>query len=132
MLWEVDIYPAPGEPDRASAEVASAATELNLGVSSRIVAGHGFLIQGPLDQAQLERIARELLVDSTVERAVVAPLGDSKLVNPAALPSQRHNGATTSGQATWRAVHVLPKPGVMDPVAASTLAAIADLGLQVD
>ena len=29
-------------------------------------------------------------------------------------------------------VHVLPKPGVMDPVAQSVLSAIADLGLKAD
>ncbi|MGD9721396.1 MAG: phosphoribosylformylglycinamidine synthase subunit PurL [Pirellulales bacterium] len=129
MLWEVDIYPAPGEPDRASAEVTSAAAELSLGAPLRVVAGHGFLIQGPLAQTQLERIARELLVDGTVERAVVAPLGDPRLVDPRQLPSA--SGAPSASTA-WRAVHVLPKPGVMDPVAASTQAAIADLGLQAD
>ena len=49
MLWEVDIYPAPGEPDRASLAVKTAAAELGLGEHLGVVAAHGYLLQGKLD-----------------------------------------------------------------------------------
>jgi phosphoribosylformylglycinamidine synthase len=127
MLWEVDIYPAPGEPDRASLAVRTAATELGLGEHLGLVAAHGYLLQGTLDEGQLGRIARELLVDGVVERSVIAPIGDPRLSDPSAAFTGA-NGKTRS----WQVVHVLPKPGVMDPVAQSALAAIADLEIPVD
>jgi phosphoribosylformylglycinamidine synthase len=127
MLWEVDIYSAAGQGDRAGAAVAAAAAELGANGSVRVAAGHGYLIQGTLDRGQVGRIARELLVDSVVERAVIGPVGESNLVDPARTPALADAGAVD-----WRVVHVLPMPGVMDPVAQSAVAAIADLGLAVD
>jgi phosphoribosylformylglycinamidine synthase len=125
MLWEVDIYPATGQLDRTASDVRSAAAELGLDGSLRVAAAHGYLIQGPFEQAQLDRIARELLVDSVVERSLVAPVGDGRLVDPAAaLVSSNGDGAA------WRAVHVLLKPGVTDTVAQSATTAMADMGLQ--
>jgi phosphoribosylformylglycinamidine synthase II len=127
MLWEVDIYPAPGEPDRASLAVRTAAAELGLGEHLDVVAAHGYLLQGALDESQLGRIARELLVDGVVERSVIAQVGDGQLSDP--------SGACASNDAkarNWQVVHVLPKPGVMDPVAQSALAAITDLEISVD
>ncbi len=118
MLWEVDIYPAAGRPNRAAERVASNAADMGLASNLHVVAAHGFLLQGELDRAQVEQIARALLVDHVVESPRIAPCGDPQLnVAPA---------GTTS------AVHVLPKPGVMDPVAQSAQKAIADLGLAVD
>jgi phosphoribosylformylglycinamidine synthase II len=127
MLWEVDIYSAPGEPDRAGSEVQAAAAALGIGTSLRVLTARGYLIQGSLEQEQLDRIARELLVDNVVERAVIAPIGDPRLVDPALSLAGSADDANH-----WQAVHVLRKPGVMDPVAQSALAAIADLGLAAD
>ena len=135
MLWEVDIYAAAGQPDLGAKDVTAAAAELHLvdcgaGVSPACAAGtaasqkflvtavRGYLIQGNLDRAQVARIADELLSDRVVERTVVAPIGDNSL---AQLPS---------GRAHW--IHVLPKPGVMDPVAQSAMDAIADFGIKVE
>ena len=113
MLWEVDIYPAPGQPDSTAKQVAASAAELGLVGQLAVSAARGYLIQGDLEQAQVARIARELLADPVVERMVVAPVGDPLLAqSPAGHP---------------HLVHVLPKPGVMDPVAQSALGAIADL-----
>ncbi len=126
MLWEVDIYPAAGEPDRAGSAVAAAAAELGLADRLRVAAAHGYLIQGALGEAQVGRIARELLVDSVVERHQIAPASDRRLIDAAAA------GIRDGANAAWQVVHVLPKPGVMDPVAQSALAAIADLDLKAD
>jgi phosphoribosylformylglycinamidine synthase len=126
MLWEVDIYPAPGEPDRTGASVAAAAAELGLADRLRVAASHGYLIQGALEQAQVDRIARELLSDSVVERSLVGRQGDPRLTDAAAA------GLDPSQATRWQVVHVMPKPGVMDPVAQSALSAIADLDLTAD
>jgi phosphoribosylformylglycinamidine synthase subunit PurSL len=127
MLWEVDIYPAAGQPDRTSSAVVAAAAELGLDPSWHVAAARGFLIQGELDEKQVGRIARELLVDSVVERAVIGAVGDPRLTSSMAAELNGSGGAND-----WQVVHVLPKPGVMDPVAQSALSAIADLQLAAD
>jgi phosphoribosylformylglycinamidine synthase subunit PurSL len=116
MLWEVDIYAAEGQPDIGAADVTAAAAELHLGANLAVTSVRGYLIQGDFDRGQVTRIADELLADRVVERTVVAPVGDAAL------------NALPGGCTHW--IHVLPKPGVMDPVAQSAMAAIADLGLQ--
>ncbi len=123
MLWEVDIYPAAGETDRAGLAVAAAAEQLGAAHGLRVAAAHGYLIQGPLSAEQVDRIARELLVDNVVERAVIAAVGDSRLVDAQA--------AGLAGEG-WQPIYVLPKPGVMDPVAQSALGAVADLNLAAE
>ena len=114
-LWEVDIHPAPGEPDLLGRAIMAQAADLGLGQIS-VQAARGFLVQGELDLPQVQRLANELFADLVVERPVLGKVGDNVL-------------AGTSGSATL--VHVLPKPGVTDPVADSALAAIADFGIPV-
>jgi len=118
MLWEVDIYPRDGQPNRLARDAASKAAALGLGDDLTIDAGRGYLLQGGLDREQVERLAAELLADPVVERTVVAPVGDEPLTTPP--------GVNT------RLIYVLPKPGVMDPVAQSAQQAIADFGLTAD
>ncbi len=120
-LWEVDIYPAEGQPDRAGRDAASDATDLGLDGKLDLHAGRGYLVQGDLSRQQVELLAGDLLADGVVESTVVARIGDDRLNEPP-------NGAADS----LRQVHVLLKPGVMDPVAQSAEQAIADFDIQVD
>jgi phosphoribosylformylglycinamidine synthase subunit PurSL len=122
-LWEIDIHPAAAERDVAGAQLAIEARDLGLGQHIDIAAAHGFLLQGDLSQAQVQRAAEQLLVDAITERAVVAQVGDPQL---AAQP------ARVAATSQVQIVQVLPKPGVMDPVAQSTLQALVDMGLPVD
>ena len=117
MLWEVDIYPKPGLPNRAAEQVASEAEELGLG-SLKVAAAHGYLIEGNLSADQARELAASLLADAVVESTVVAQVGEDEL--------------NTSPNGANRLVHVLPKPGVMDPVAQSALDAIADFEIPAD
>lgn len=118
MLWEVDIYPAAGEPDLPARRIAADAADLGLGTQLHVSAARGYLIQGRFDRSQICRLAAELLSDPVVERAVVGPAGDAELAVPPRPGS--------------RLIHVLPKPGVMDPVAQSALAAMAGLQAPAD
>src|SRR5687768_6730695 len=113
MLWEVDIYPAKGEPDLIGRRVAADAADLGLGTGLSVSAARGYLIQGELELEQVRGIADRLLADQVVERTVVGRVGEASLFTP---PDGRR-----------RLVHVLPKPGVMDPVAQSAAAAMRDL-----
>ncbi len=118
MLWEVDIYPAEGQPDLIARSVTASAADLGLTENVAVSAARGYLIQGDFDRQQIERIAGELLADRVVERTIVAPVGDPQLAEPPD-PSRR-------------LIHVLPKPGVMDPVAQSAMSAIADFQLEAE
>ena len=123
MLWEIDIHPAAGEPDRAAARVAASARELGFADQLQVAAARGFLVQGDsLDRGQVERLANELLTDLVVELPLFGQVGEESLLqSPARLIGGDANCVT-----------VLLKPGVMDPVAQSTLAAAADLGVPID
>lgn len=124
-LWEIDIYPAPGEPDILGRGVASDAADIGLGSGLAVSVGRGFLLQGELTKDQVNRLAHELFADHVVEQSVVAPVGDPILNRP---PSM---GSRDPAKASLRLVHVLPKPGVMDPVAQSAKNAIEDFGMTV-
>jgi phosphoribosylformylglycinamidine synthase len=75
-----------------------------------------FYLEGDLDRADAERIAHELLADPVTETAGVLGAGD-----PVSL---------AEGGAVMLEVHL--RPGVMDPVAESTLGELRAEGLRVD
>ncbi len=125
-LWEIDIHPAAGEEDRAALRIAAAAHELGLAENLRVAAARGFLLQGAqLEATQAEKLAVELMADRVVESFVAAALSDEKLTAPPPRLARNHADSIFC-------VTVHPKPGVMDPVAQSALAAAADLGVPLE
>ena len=117
-LWEVDLYPLGDQVDPVSRTVAADAADLGLGDGLSVRVVRGYLIEGALELAQVHRLAGELLADTVVERTVVGEVGDPILSEPPAGRPQL--------------IHVMPKPGVMDPIAQSSLVAMRDLGVPVD
>lgn len=116
MLWEIDIHPLPGLPDRDGEHVAALAAELGIANNLKVASARGFLLESDsIDSRQAQHLAKDLFVDSTVERAVVGKIGEAQLI------------AAPSGKGT-SLLQVLLKPGVMDPVAQSAEAAVADFG----
>ena len=109
-----------------------------------VAAARGYLIQADWDLGQAQRVALELLTDSIVETAIVAPVGDESLnqrpksVDAGADAETRRHGdaeipaSSSSSSPSPLLVHVLPKPGVMDPVAQSVMSAIEDFGLKAE
>ncbi|MEX2173254.1 MAG: phosphoribosylformylglycinamidine synthase subunit PurL [Pirellulaceae bacterium] len=126
-LWQVDIHPADSQPDTLARSVLAESADLGLGPFA-VQAARGFLVQGDISREQIERLSRELLADLVVERPVVCQPGDPLLAS-GRLAS---GGRQPPEESSWQLVHVLPKPGVTDPVAASTLSAIADFGIPVE
>lgn len=124
-LWQIDIHPADGQPNRDATRIAEEIHELGLGDAMNLHFARSFLVQGELDQPSAVRLAENLLADPVTERTVVARVGDPMLSGLAGLPG----APQMLGTATL--VNVLPKPGVMDPVAASTELAARDAGLDV-
>jgi len=132
MLWEVDIYPAEGQPDLLARDVTQKAAALGLAGDFGVTAARGYLIEGELSREEVERLAAELLADPVVERTQVAAVGDAALgqaMRKGGRPLMPRGSDPFSDR---RLVHVLPKPGVMDPVAQSARGAIADFGFTAD
>ncbi len=128
MLWEVDVRPAKGRPDVTGSSLATEARDLGLDPDLTVSAAHGFLLQGELSAEQVRWAAEHLLADAIVESTIVAPVGDPQLAQSSGTLS---SGTLSSGTLS-QLVYVLPKPGVMDPVALSTLQALQDMSLPVE
>lgn len=133
-LWQIDIYPAAGHLDRDAARTSEQIAELGLGKNVSVSFARGFLIQGDFALAEATRLAETLLADNVTERAVIAIAGQESLSVPpdviwSTLHGETEGGGDRASAASSRhttLVNVLPKPGVMDPVAASTTTAAQD------
>jgi len=117
MLWEVEILPKGH--DAETKRVVADFVLLNCGAASPDIrlASRGYLLEGELALDQAEFLLNELLLDSLVETGRAGPLNAFATFQPAL-------GPTLQALAT-----VLPKPGVMDPVAESVVLAARDLGV---
>src|SRR5262245_50402561 len=112
MLWEVEIRPLGRDAERERVcDEFDLLTHSTRGGDLVKASARGFLLEGYLDRDAAERLASDLLVDSVVEQVQLAEVG-------------RANGSN--------AITVLLKPGVMDPVSESVLAAALDLGQPLD
>jgi phosphoribosylformylglycinamidine synthase len=120
MVWQIDIHPAAGHLDRDGRRVRDQIAELGLGDSIEVQFARSFLLAGSIDQANVQQLANTLLVDPVTERSVIGICGEAVLSQPLLVASEP------------TLVHVLPKPGVMDPVAVSTQRAARDAGFSVD
>ncbi len=116
-LWQIEISPRSGLPDRLAAEILDGWRFLELPDSLRVSAARGFLIQGQISEQQIRELARDLLVDDVVEKAVIHVCGKGEPTSKFELP---------------HTVFVMPLPGVTDPQAESALAAIRQTGLEVN
>jgi phosphoribosylformylglycinamidine synthase len=108
MLWEVEIESKSSDLERARVtEEFSLLTGGHEGPALLARTTRGYLLEG-LDEAHAQSLVQELLVDPLVETSRLAEVG---------------------GPADKSRLTVLPKPGVMDPVAQSILDAARDLGI---
>jgi phosphoribosylformylglycinamidine synthase len=112
MLWEIEIRPRWGDPERARVvEEYDLLTHSRTGAERVTATARGYLIEGNLSRAHAERLLGELLLDPVAETGRLGGLNE--LASPDLLAT------------------VLLKPGVMDPVALSVHEAAADLQLAV-
>jgi phosphoribosylformylglycinamidine synthase subunit PurSL len=121
-LWQVDIHPANGQPDSLGQSASASAGELGIATDLKIEGAYGFLIQGNLDETQITSIANELLSDPIAQTCLTKPAGHASL-----------NVARTDAAASPATlIYSMPKPGVMDPVAQSTLQLLHNLKYDVE
>jgi len=138
-LWQIDIHPAPNQIDRMGLQTADEIFQLGLGSDLTVAAARGYLVQGEISGAEARRMAATLLADAVTQRTVVGRLGQNESAAAADLDdlseppeSMMESLAERGIEDQPHLVHVMSKPGVMDPVAASTQGALIDSGLNVD
>ena len=85
MLWEVDVHLRDATGDHAARALVAGATELGITGCTHAKTATGWLIEGDLSRADVERLAAAVLADPVTETFVVAEAGDAALVAPAAL-----------------------------------------------
>jgi phosphoribosylformylglycinamidine synthase len=112
MIWRVDVATRQGLVDATARAALASLREACPGEVEGVRAVQVYLVEGDLDRAAADRIASELLHD---------PVSQEYLLTPAAQPPP--------APPATRPVLVFKRPGVMDPVEASALKAVADLGL---
>jgi phosphoribosylformylglycinamidine synthase subunit PurSL len=118
MLWELEIKPLGRDTERERVcDEFDLFTHSTRGGDLIKGAAKGYLLKGDLEEAQAERLQGELLVDTVVETSLLREIS----------PMQVGIGNPRGGVVT-----VLFKPGVMDPVAQSILAAAGDLQVPLD
>ena len=87
-LWQIDISPVDGQPNRLAIEVLDNAKDLRIDDSLKVSAARGFLIQGDLTQQQIDELTKNLLVEPVVEQCQFANVGEESLSQcPADLPN---------------------------------------------
>ena len=110
MLWELEIRPLGRDGDRERVcDEFDLLTHGDRGGDLVTASARGFLLEGDLCEADVQRLTTEVLVDSLVETGE----------------------ATLAGSKREHAYTVLLKPGVMDPVAQTILDAAKMLKLPV-
>jgi len=113
--WRVDVMNKPAVADALGEALLGDIRDLGLSGVQALRTSRIFLIGGPLERREIERIARELLADPVCERFEIYAENE---------PVPQPDDAV--------AVEVHLKSGVMDPVAESTMLAIADMHLEAD
>ena len=101
MLWEVDVSLTDPATDHAAGELVTAARQLGLTGCTAARTAAGWLVEGNVSRADVERIARVLLADPVTETFTAAEIGAA--------------GLTAAFDGLPTVVHVLPRPGVTDP-----------------
>ncbi len=112
MNTRIETFNKPEFPDVHGRSVAGDIRQLGIHSVEAIQSVRVYLLEGEFSREQLERIARELLIDPVTEEYYIG-----RSAAPAGL-----------AQATLIEVHL--KPGVTDPVADSVTSAIRDMGLE--
>src|SRR5258708_2466010 len=123
MLWEIEIHPAAGLPDREAERVVGQCHALGLSSIRDVRSARSFLIEGALVESQIQKIASGFLADTVVETYNVHRLSENSHPIPNSAPSE-----FGQGQIPNSLLSVLSKPGVPDNVADSVKAVLIELG----
>ena len=115
MLWKVEVRPKRGQPDPRGEAVKADAIELGARGVRGVRVSDVYVLYGDLSAEDARRTAAHILVDPIVQDVVVT--------------DGQASGARRAS-ADLHTISVFRKPGVMDPVALTTVKAMADIGIK--
>ena len=116
MLWEVEVHSKSPLLDHAAKLLVSGARQLGIGGCARAATAVGWLIEGSLERADVERLATEVLCDRVTETVRFDHVGGDTL--------------NRGPQGLGTVLNVLPRPGVTDPAAQSAMSAMELVGIR--
>jgi len=147
MVHRIEIRPKAGFGDPHAAGVLAQTKELGIETVTAVRSVRLFFLFGELGEQDARRVAEELLIDPVVETFDCRlQIADCRLNGSDAAPQGNRASATRAENAPVAiqseicnlkseicdvVIEVHLKPGVMDPVAASTEQAIRDMGLAI-
>jgi len=113
-IWRFQVAPTAGCDDPLGRQIVGTLADFGVTEVESVRTSRIYLVDltGPTAAADARRVADELLTDPVIETCELSREGESLPTPPDALPIE---------------VHL--RPGVMDNVAASTMLALADLGI---
>ena len=114
MIWRIEIQEKPGIFDPFGEGVRHDIVDLGIASVKHVRVVNVFIIEGEIAKADVDTICRELLVDQVAQTYTFCD-------HPAKDPHKYKKG--------FHVVEVAYNIGVMDPVEASTLKGIGDLGI---
>ncbi|MBF0522764.1 MAG: phosphoribosylformylglycinamidine synthase subunit PurL [Candidatus Omnitrophica bacterium] len=113
-MWRIEIYNKPGISDPDGEGVRKSILDLGIQTITKVELVQVYHLEGEINQADAEKISRELLVDSVTQqyscRIIEGPLKISETEN-------------------FHVIEIAHNPGVMDPVEHSAIKGIKDLGI---
>ncbi len=116
MIWQVEIGVKGNLLDPVSEGVKSDIRDLGIKSVQDVRFVRIYVIDGSLSENEIDVVARSILADPVIHNYSVSR------------PLQIHSGSKKNKK--FKVVSVFHKPGVMDPVEASTIQSIKDLGFQ--
>lgn len=111
MIYRIEIEDKESAYDSLGAQVKKEIKDLGITKVDEVRFNQVYIIKGKISRPQITRIARELLSDAVTQRYHILPEGKT-------FP---HKG--------YKVIEIAYNPGVMDPVEASVIKAINDLGI---
>ncbi len=120
MIYEVEVFPRPPLVDAVGRGVMSQARDLHIKGITDVAASRVYFLKTEMSIEQAENVARRLLADPVSELLRLRPV------------EQAWNESAPGGLDQRRKLLVTRKPGVMDPVEASLISAVRDMGLEIE
>ncbi len=115
MIWRIEIKQKNGVFDPHRDSIQKSIEELGLTSITDVIVDRIFYLHGDLNETLVQKIADELLVDKITQDYTYT----SNFIS-----------LNNTNDKEWKAIEISYNPGVMDPVEASTVKGIRDLGCQ--
>ncbi|VAX35956.1 Phosphoribosylformylglycinamidine synthase, PurS subunit / Phosphoribosylformylglycinamidine synthase, synthetase subunit [hydrothermal vent metagenome] len=117
MLWRIEIKHKRGVFDSLGLGIQKDIVDLGISSISKVEIVHVYSLQGDITKKEVQTIARELLTDSVTQSFTL---------------SSSKNPTQEKKSSQYHIIEIAHNIGVMDPVEASTLKGIRDLGISVE